>query len=420
MQSIVNRVKIGRRNLAALYAFTATSRLWFDGGLWVVYFQHQGLSLFDIGLLEALLHVVCLISDVPVGAFADRFGWRMSLACGTVLGVVYTAIALVATNPWLIALAFAARGLQITLTNGSNSSMAYESAKWAELTHRYQAIAGRLTAIGLVSMGVAEALGGTLAHFSWSLVYVAFTAANAVSLITVLCMKEPREGGRGLTDPTDAVHPSVISILRDACQFARRSRRFVKWIVLSGILYGFVATFAFYGQARLLGAGWTLVGIGILTGIENFVGALAALVSEKLTKRMGERRAMATAGGLASAGLLLFAWTPGLSSGAGYLVSSMAANFAEPMIDQGLNAVVPSSQRATLLSVNSTAFSLFMILCFPLFGAVANHIGLTTAFHAVSIAAVICILASVLWWSLGRGSGDITGAEVTSSHSQPG
>jgi predicted MFS family arabinose efflux permease len=192
----------------------------------------------------------------------------------------------------------------------------------------------------------------------------------------------------------------------------------VKWIVLSGLLYGFVATFSFYGQARLLGAGWTLVGIGILTGIENFVGALAALVSEKVTKRMGERRAMVSAGGLASAGLLLFAWTPGLSSGVGYLLSSIAANFAEPMIDQGLNAVVPSSQRATLLSVNSTAFSLFMILCFPLFGALANHIGLTTAFRAVSIAAVTCILVSVLWWALGRD--EATGADVTSPHGHSG
>jgi MFS family permease len=411
MQKTVNRVQIGRRNLIALYGFTAFSRLWFDGGLWVLYFQHQGLSLVDVGLLEALLHVVALVSDVPVGAFADRFGWRISLACGTVLGVVYTVIALVATNPWLIALAFAARGLQTTLTNGSNSSVAYESAKWAQLTHRYQAIAGRLTAIGLISMGFAETVGGALAHYSWSLVYVAFTAANVVSFFVAQCMKEPREGGYELTGTTDTTHPSVVTIFRSAYQFARCSPLFVRWVVLSGTLFGFVSTFAFYGQSLLLGAGWTLVGIGILTGVENAVGALAALASDKLTRRIGEHHALATAGGLASVGILCFAWVPGLFKGIGYLLSSMAANLAEPIIDQGLNTIIPSSQRATLLSVNSTSFSLFMILCFPLFGALANHIGLETAARAVSIAAAICIGLSMLWWSVGRGSTHVTSCE---------
>jgi MFS family permease len=88
------KILMGRRNLRALNVFTATSRLWFDGGLWVVYWQQRGLSLFEIGLLEALLHFVCVLSDVPIGIFADRYGWKLSLGLSALLGVVYSVVSI--------------------------------------------------------------------------------------------------------------------------------------------------------------------------------------------------------------------------------------------------------------------------------------------------------------------------------------
>ena len=403
IDEMVDKVQLGKRNIATLYAFTATSRLWFDGGLWLIYFQHRGISLFEIGLLEALLHVVAVVSDVPIGAFADRFGWKISLGLGTVLGVAYTVIALLATNPWLIAVAFAARGLQMTLTNGSDSSLAYESASWAGVAENYRAISGRMLAVTLVSLGVAEAIGGVMASHSWSMVYVAFTAANVASFFTVLWLKEPRDA-RLKTDQMgpqleQLAHPSVLTILREAFKFARRSPEFVKWIVFSGTLYGITATFSFYGQALFLHAGWTLVTIGVLMGVENFIGAWIATLANPMTIRIGEHRMVHLIGIVASAGLLIFAWVPGIMAGLGYLLDSMAGNLAEPVIDAGLNQLVPSRQRATLLSANSTAFSLFMIVGFPLFGALASSIGLEHTARLVSFVGVFFILGTVVWWS---------------------
>jgi len=406
IDEVIDKVKLGKRNINTLYAFTATSRLWFDGGLWLLYFQHRGVSLFEIGLLEALLHIVAVLSDVPIGAFADRFGWKISLGLGTVLGVGYTVIALVATNPWLIALAFAARGLQVTLTNGSDSSLAYESASWAGVVENYRAISGRMFAVALVSLGIAEAIGGVLASHSWALVYVAFTLANIASFVTVLWLKEPRDAhlkvDKTIHPSEQASHPSVLTILHEALQFAKRSRAFVKWIILSGTLFGIISTFSFYGQALLLHAGWTLVTIGILMAVENFVGAWVATLANPITIRIGETRTIHLIGILASVGLLIFAWVPGVFAGIGYLLDSMAGNLAEPVIDAALNQLVPSSQRATLLSANSTAFSLFMIVGFPLFGALASYVGLERTAHLVSFIAVFFILGIVVWWSRDR------------------
>lgn len=394
MQRPWNAVQIGRRNLSALYAFSGISRLWFDGGLWVVYFQHKGLSLVEIGVLEAVLHLTAVVSDVPIGIFADRFGWKLSLLLSTIAGIAYTSICLLSNQLWLFAVAFAARGLQVTFTNGSDASIAYESAVWARQRERYLVISGRLFAISLVSMGVAEAVGGTLAHWSWAAVYIAFTLANIVSCFAVLFIKEPRNLNKNVRE----AHVSALTIARDAVNFAQRSRPFAKWVVMSTVLSGFTATFAFYGQSLLVHAGWGLVGLGFLTGIENGIGAFTSWMAHRVVTWLGEKRTMTVASLAVATGLLGFAFLPGTWIGVGYLVGSAADNLVEPIVDQGLNRIVPSNRRATLLSANSTGFSLFMIVGFPLFGAVAQNIGLVATARNASIVGALAIIAAVYWW----------------------
>lgn len=393
-------IRVGSRNLRTMYLFTATSRLWFDGGLWVIYFQHRQLTLLQIGLLESILHITALLSDVPIGVFADRFGWKLSLALGTLLGVGYTSLALWGHNLWWFALAFAARGLQVTLTSGSDSSIVYESAVWAGRKEQYLKVSGRIFAIMLISLGLAEAVGGTLASFSWSFVYLAFTAANIVSFCVVLFVREPRSAPL----PEDAhsqEHPTLRSIAHDAVVFAVACPAYVRWLGMSAVLSGFVAVFGFYGQSLLHHNGWSLIGIGVLMGVENGVGALCAAGSEWLVGRTSERVTVTVANIGAGLGMILFSFIPGVFSGIGYLISSSAVNLADPLVDQGLNRLVPSEQRATLLSANSTSFSLFMMIVFPIFGAVEGHLGLVHTAWLFSIIGCAAVGCTVVWWNQG-------------------
>lgn len=420
----------GKRNLAALYAYMATSRLWFDGALWMIFWQQRGVNIFQVGLLEGLLHVVAVLSDVPLGAFADRFGRRVALALSAICGVGYCSLAIVTHGFFVAALAFMLRGLQVTLASGSDSALTYESAVQAGLQARYLTISGRMFAIALVSLGIAEMAGGILATWSWSAVYVAFLCANVASLVAVLWIR-PARASRGSEPGIDAFEPvaqaadsdagfsedavqrpaSALAITVSAITFARQSSVFVRWIVLSAVLSGFIATFAFYGQALLRHDGFTLAAIGILSGVENGLGAVASVAAGRVVARFGEQATMSAVGLFTSLGLILFAFVPGLGSGAGFLMNSVAGNLAEPVIDQGLNREVPSSQRATLLSFNSTAFSLFMIGLFPVFGFVANRAGVLEAAEASSLFGALCVLMSVVWWRFGMRNAELRADE---------
>ncbi len=56
-----------------------------------------------------------------------------------------------------------------------------------------------------------------------------------------------------------------------------------------------------------------------------------------------------------------------------------------PVQSEQLNRLIPSGQRATLISVNSMFFSIAMILVFPLAGALADVCGLTTVLVGIGI-----------------------------------
>ena len=50
--------------------------------IWVVFLQGKGLSLSEIGLLEAVAWVIAAAVEVPTGAIADRWGRKTSIGLG--------------------------------------------------------------------------------------------------------------------------------------------------------------------------------------------------------------------------------------------------------------------------------------------------------------------------------------------------
>jgi MFS family permease len=57
-----------------------------------------------------------------------------------------------------------------------------------------------------------------------------------------------------------------------------------------------------------------------------------------------------------------------------------------------INQLIPSQQRATLLSLQSMLFSLFMMLLFPLIGKLADWTTLAIAFVVLAALATVVLL----------------------------
>jgi MFS family permease len=83
-----------------------------------------------------------------------------------------------------------------------------------------------------------------------------------------------------------------------------------------------------------------------------------------------------------------------------YVILGCMEGLLAPTISSYLNKLIPSKFRATILSFQSMAYSLFMIMIFPLVGLIGSTHSLLLSFTLMAIAATLLVFAYI--WVLIR------------------
>ena len=168
--------------------------------IWVLYLRDQrGFSLTQITLMEVPLFLLIVMSEIPTGAVADRFGRRVSLALAAAVLSVSMFIYGVASSYLVILLSNLAWGLAFTLRSGADVALLYDSLKDQGREHEFQRINERRTALGTLAALLGFLLGAPIAaasSYSTAISGSALLAAGAVPL--ALAMKETERGRRAL------------------------------------------------------------------------------------------------------------------------------------------------------------------------------------------------------------------------------
>ena len=77
-----------KKQLGALYASTFLSGLRLTDAVWVALLAARGFALWEIGLAEAVYHIISLVFEVPSGMAADLLGRRRTYLLGKGLDAV--------------------------------------------------------------------------------------------------------------------------------------------------------------------------------------------------------------------------------------------------------------------------------------------------------------------------------------------
>ena len=160
----------------------------------------------------------------------------------------------------------------------------------------------------------------------------------------------------------------IRSAVRESAAFILHSPKVLR-LMLCNAAVGAVATMLLYLlQARLpalgLPAGWLGPALFVLS-LSGTLGAQAARFAEGLGFRS---LALLCAGGVFAGAVLAAAPSLPVAFAGGFL-AGMLDDLLDVRSDVVLNEMVPSAQRATLVSVSSLTFSLVMLAAAPLMGA---------------------------------------------------
>jgi len=393
-----------RNNIKYDYLFRFLSSFDLSSAIWVLYLVQKGLPLWQIGLLEGIFHVVSFLSEIPTGAAADLLGRKKVMVLSRVCHAISAVIMLFSSGFWEFAIGFAFSAWGYNLISGSEEALVYDSLKLIKKEESYLKVSSHLEVILNIAQGMATLVGGILAQQSFIYCYAAAFVISLLSLLPCLLLKEPKLCENVIIDQNDIKKNDIkkndsnrglfLKQFQNSYTIVRTNPKVIEILISYSLIFTFYMITYFYGQKYFSELGLNKVQISMVmsvTMIADCIGAMSCIYVEKVLKKdtklyvtlvIGLGMLFLTVGNLPLS-IICFA------------IMGFANTLLYPIQSNALNCLIPSQQRATILSVNSMAYSLFMLVLFPIVGGIADKIGLKTTFIGLGLSVILLAMSFI-------------------------
>lgn len=366
-----------KKQLACIYTFDFFFSLRITDAVWVALLAARGFSLWEIGLAESVYHIVSLFCEVPSGMAADLLGRRKTLLSGGVLTVTCNLLMAFAPNLFTICLAMGLNALAMTMFSGTFTALVYDSLKTEGREDEYIQVSANSSQISML----ANAVGSMASILNRFLGYAGFYLLNAafggISALANLLLAEPivtaAQANRE-KHPLRTLPEQFRQLVRDSLHVLHTCPMAGKLIASSALISVPSYLTKMFLQQRLVELGWPTE----LLFLPLLLGGLACVAGTEIGRRVrcrSMRRLYTACALLCGVGTLLVGAAPAWGGILGMMLVQGVLEVYLLHESQKLNDAIPSDQRATLISVDSMAYSLLMIPASPLVGAVGDAFG---------------------------------------------
>ena len=345
---------------------------------WILFFIQNGLSLLQIGLLESIFHGTSLLCEIPSGMLADRFSYKTNLYLARLASIVSSILILFGQgNFWIYALAMMVSAWSYNFDSGTSTAFLYDSAVEAGQKDRYLQISSFLSGVAEVTRTLGTVVAGFFIHGALAWTYLIAIGLSFLSIILIYFMKEPM-AKRGRNE----VLTFKTIVLQVRKEWQEKPVLFY-WMMTYQLVGTLMCMFYFYYQQKISDlVGWQ---VSLVMLIGSGLNLIAVYVASQIGKKWNSNRVFPTLVALTGLSLLLvFSGTP-FAFLLVYLLTNTLYAVYQPIYFNDLQGYLPSSVRATMLSINSMLFSLSMIVIFPLTGWLIDRWGLVAVFLVLGL-----------------------------------
>jgi MFS family permease len=365
--------------LLTLLVTLAASLIW---GINTLFLLSAGLSNTEAFSANACFTAGMVIFEVPTGVVADTRGRRFSYLLGAATLLLSTLLYLLM---WQIRAPFAGwalssvlLGLGFTFFSGATEAWLVDALKATGFSGQLEAVFGRAQLVTGAAMLTGSVAGGVIAQVtSLGVPYLLRAALLGVTLVVAfVAMRDigftPQRGASPVAAVRTVVRGSIDGGFRNAP---------VRWLMLASPFSAGVGIYAFYAfQPYLLQLYGDPNAYGI-AGLAAAIGAAAQMAGGLAVGRVrGLFRRRTDALILAGVLSVVLLGTVGLIGNfvvAVVLISAWGLVFAieAPFRQAFINGLIPSEQRATVLSFDSLMGSAGGVVAQPLLGRTADIYG---------------------------------------------
>ncbi len=375
-----------------LVAFQLWSPFW---SLWL--FDRLGNDYFLGTLVDVVFWIVSLLVAVPAGALADRYGRKRAVVIGVGIWMAGIVLFGFAGDFVTFALANAVWAFGAGFLWGGGYAYLYDTLVEVHAEARYPTVSSRSAMYAFLGTALACVLGGTLVATTsrLDLTLILYAIPGIGALVLGLTFQEPSVGRQ----PEKNVFAQVVSGARTTVH-----NRQIVLIIVFQVLVGFVTymmgLFRPKFMDQVVRSDFLLM--GAVYGGFFCIAAASGRTADRLMARFGE------SGALAVVFLLVFPpfaliylvaqnyFSPDVALVLGILTQVPDYVFwgiESPLITTIINRRIASSDRATVLAINTFFTTLVIAVAEPVVGLVATSYSVGTG---LGLGALVAALPSVL------------------------
>ncbi|MDO4667669.1 MAG: MFS transporter [Streptococcus sp.] len=345
---------------------------------WILFLSQNGMTLFQIGLLESLFHGTSLLSEIPSGMLADRFTYKINLYSSRIATISSAYLMLIGHgNFWIYALGMIVGAWSYNLDSGTSSAMLYESAREANLENKYLKFTSIISGISEGTRAFGMVMAGFFVHGFLNLTYIIQIILSLLAIVVISFLKEPQIKTESKeTADFNEIYKSVIKTFKT-------NPSLMKWMLWSQFLVTFISMFYFYYQNEMSHLeSWKISLVMLIACAVNILGVwFASKLGDKWTAKQVFKVIIPISA-------ILFVSTivaiPEVYIVIFLLSDGLVAMFL-PIYNNDIQKEFESNIRATMLSVSSMIGSLAMIFIFPLMGIIIDYFNFSMSFMLLGV-----------------------------------
>ncbi|MCJ7577878.1 MAG: MFS transporter [candidate division Zixibacteria bacterium] len=396
------------KNIPKFYWYRLTKFALFHIAIMVLFYEQRGLSFSRIMILQSFYYFAKVLSEVPTGALADRFGRKKSLVIGSFCHSSAYLLIFLSHSFILFNLGEIIAGISMSFAYGADSALAYDTLKDLGREKEYQKVEGNGHSMRLLSFAIFAPIGGLLATINLALPYLASSIIIFFSGLLALTFTEPlrvrvgvvppplsRTGVQPLSEPKSQVGRKYYHEIIRSFNLMLEEKK-ILWLVLFFSLVFLATRLGFWTyQPYLKEVGVPLSLFGVVFASFHLFAALVSKYADKIEKTLKENLTLLFMPVLVIISFILMSRFLFLWSVCFILLQQASMATHEPILKSYLNRLAPSDIRATMLSVQSMAGNLVFAVTAPFLGSFVDKFGLG---NALLIFALVIIIFSIFLW----------------------
>ena len=366
-----------KRNISLLAGLEFTSYFGITS-FWILFFIQNGLSLLQIGLLESIFHGTSLLCEIPSGMLADRFSYKTNLYLARLSSIGSSMLILFGQgNFWIYAIAMMVNAWSYNFDSGTSTAFLFDSAVEAGQKDRYLQISSFLSGVAEVTRTLGTVVAGFFIHGALAWTYYIAIGLSLLSILLIFLMKEPE------SKSDERNHLTLKRILEVVKQEWQEKPVLFYWMLTYQFVGTIMCMFYFYYQQKISDlASWQ---VSLIMLIGSGFNLLAVYLASQIGKKWNSNQVFPILVALTGLTLLLVGLKTPFAYLSVYLLTNALYAVYQPIYYNDLQAYLPSSVRATMLSINSMMFSLSMIVIFPLTGWLIDTCGFVAVFLVLGL-----------------------------------